>query len=74
MPTPMSDNKRPMSKASLGVSKPAGSGRFAVRPILASMSRSYHIFKMVLPLMERNKLIPNPSMVGMVVTGQRALI
>ena len=72
--TPRTERINPKTRASLGLVIPVLSGLLLVLGIMASISRSYHIFKTVLPLMESNKLPANPIMTGILKIGQRALI
>jgi hypothetical protein len=72
--TPIPDRKRPKTNASLGVITPVLNGRLQVRGIKESISRSYHIFNTVLPLIARKRLPVSPMSVGRFNTGQRALM
>jgi hypothetical protein len=43
--TELADRTRPKANASPGWTRPAGTGRLAVRCMMASMSASYHMFR-----------------------------
>jgi hypothetical protein len=64
-PIPPIDKTKPRNNACRGEMDCTGNGRLHVRLITASISRSYHIFNTVLPLMARNKL-PATAIMSMV--------
>src|SRR5690606_1334688 len=53
---------------------PDAKGRALVRSIFESISRSNHILRMVLPLMDATRLINNPAIVGKLKIGQRTVM
>ena len=73
-PTPRIERIKPRRNTSRSVTWPDEVGRFFVRPIFASMSRSHHMLSTVLPAMARKRLPASPSSVPMLKMGQRALM